>query len=173
MPASAELCPMLTWNLALKCNFVSVFFFPYAANCPSLRLSELSIRTPLCPNDSVMYTCILNSAVFYDSINTIWTGSKFNCPAANNTITLMQSADSPLNTSVIECGKVSAVMTNISQNCYTSVLTIWSPTYFNGSTVQCLEGSTNVLIGNAILVQEFKGKWICGVVHIILKQYYL
>ena len=44
-----------------------------------------------------------------------------------------------------------AVMTNISGTCYTSVLTIPTPQYFNGTTVTCRDGTTGTLIGSDTL----------------------
>eukprot|EP00731_Ephydatia_muelleri_P009798 Em0005g384a len=49
------------------------------------------------------------------------------------------------------CGNLSAVMTNISGTCYTSVLTIPTPQYFNGTTVMCRDGSFGTLIGSDTL----------------------
>eukprot|EP00731_Ephydatia_muelleri_P033138 Em0025g94a len=40
---------------------------------------------------------------------------------------------------------------NISGTCYTSVLTIPTPQYFNGTTVMCRDGITGTLIGNDTL----------------------
>eukprot|EP00731_Ephydatia_muelleri_P033176 Em0025g132a len=85
----------------------------------------------------------------------IWTGSGFQCPAtassAANTLTLSQQKGASLNTVPGSCGNLSAVMTNISGTCYTSVLTIPTPQYFNGTTVTCRDGNFGTLIGNDTL----------------------
>ena len=110
--------------------------------------------TYLCPGDIVTYTCTFNSNS-PTTIYTLWTGSGFQCQAtANspaNTLTLSQQTGAPLNTVPGSCGILSAVMTNISGTCYTSVLTIPIPQYFNGTTVTCSDGNFGVLIGNDAL----------------------
>eukprot|EP00731_Ephydatia_muelleri_P011256 Em0006g150a len=111
------------------------------------------MRTLLCPGDIITYTCALSSG--FDSIITRWTGSPgFQCStpgAPANTIQLTQTAGASLNTVPGSCGTLSAVMTNISGTCYTSVLTIPTPQYFNGTTVTCRDGITGALIGSDTL----------------------
>ena len=112
------------------------------------------MRTLLCPGDIVTYTCTFSSS--FNSIITWWTGSPgFQCPSVggtpNNTIALTQSAGASLNTIPGSCGNLSAVMTSISGTCYTSVLTIPTPQYFNGTTVTCRDGITSTLIGSDTL----------------------
>lgn len=51
----------------------------YIADCLSFRLTEPSIKEPLCPSDTVQYTCVLNSIVYNASVILIWAGSAFNC----------------------------------------------------------------------------------------------
>eukprot|EP00731_Ephydatia_muelleri_P009744 Em0005g330a len=83
-----------------------------------------------------------------------WTGSGFQCSnpsVAANTIQLTQSSSASLNTVPGSCGNLSAVMTNISGTCYTSVLTIPTSQYFNGTTVTCRDYFTGTLIGNDTL----------------------
>ena len=48
-------------------------------------------------------------------------------------------------------GNLSAVMTKISGTCYTSVLTIPTPQYFNGTTDMCRDGTASTLIGSGTL----------------------
>eukprot|EP00731_Ephydatia_muelleri_P010975 Em0005g1561a len=109
------------------------------------------MRTLLCPGDIITYTCALSSS----SIITIalWTGSGFQCTGSpvNSTIILTQLALSPLNTVPVSCGSLSAVITNISGTCYTTVLTIPTPQYFNGTTVTCRDGIVGTLIGSDTL----------------------
>lgn len=108
----------------------------------------------------MQYTCILNPIVYNASVSIIWAGSAFNCSASNNTITLTQSASGSLNTSIVMCGNVSAVMTKINGSCYWSVLTISDPIYFNGSTIKCYDGNNAGFIWSDELKQQFKGRCI-------------
>ena len=121
------------------------------------------MRTLLCPGDIITYTCALSSG--FDSIITRWTGSPgFQCftpGAPKNTIVLTQTAGSSLNTAPISCGNFSAVMTSISGTCYTSVLTIPTPQYFNGTNVTCKDGITGALIGNDTLNIQLACKSVC------------
>ena len=109
------------------------------------------MRTLLCPGDNITYTCAFNTTTF--TAVTWWSGSGFTCPANNpaNTIQLTQptGAGASLNTVPVSCGNLSAVM--ISGGCYTSVLTIPTPQYFNGTTVTCRDGNFGTLIGSDTL----------------------
>ena len=120
-------------------------------DCPPLFLPP--IPTLLCSGDNITYTCALNSTL--DSVNTLWSGSGVLCPSSGgspaNTISLTQAKNSSLNTVPESCGNLSAVMTNISGTCYTSVLTIPTAEYFNGVTVSCTDGTTGTLIGSDTL----------------------
>eukprot|EP00731_Ephydatia_muelleri_P033113 Em0025g69a len=110
------------------------------------------MRTLLCPGDIITYTCAFNSSS--PIVITQWTGSGIQCSnpgAAANTIQLPQSSSASLNTVPGSCGNLSAVMTNISGTCYTSVLTKPTPQYFNGTTVTCRDGFTGTLIGSDTL----------------------
>ena len=129
-----------------------VFHMLYdTAACPSFNITYPPMRTLLCPGDIITYTCALSSG---SAAITQWTGSGFQCSnpgAAANTIQITQSSSGSLNTLPVSCGNLSAVMTNISGACYTSVLTIPTPQYFNGTTVTCRDGFANTLIGNDTL----------------------
>ncbi|KAL5494305.1 hypothetical protein EMCRGX_G015607 [Ephydatia muelleri] len=111
------------------------------------------MRTLLCPGDNITYACAFSTSTL--TAVTWWSGSGFTCPANNppNIIQLTQSTGegASLNTVPASCGNLSAVMTNISGGCYTSVLTIPTPQYFNGTTVMCRDGSFGTLIGNDTL----------------------
>ena len=126
---------------------------PNTAACPSFNINYPSTRTVLCPGDIITYTCAFSSS--FNIILTWWTGSGFQCPSFAmspiNTIALSQPAGASLNTVPVSCGNLSAVMTNISGTCYTSVLTIPTPQYFNGTTVTCRDGVSGTLIGNDTL----------------------
>ena len=99
---------------------------PKTAACPSFDIIYPSTRTVLCPGDIITYTCAFSSS--FNTITTWWTGSGFQCPSLAmspiNTIALSQPAGASLNAVPVSCGDLSAVMTNISGTCYTSVLTI-------------------------------------------------
>ncbi|KAL5494343.1 hypothetical protein EMCRGX_G015656 [Ephydatia muelleri] len=123
-----------------------------AAACPSFNINYPPMRTLLCPGDIITYTCTFNSSS--PIVIPQWTGSGFQCSnpgAAANIIQLTQSSSGSLSTVPVSCGNLSAVMTNISGTCYTSVLTIPTPQYFNGTTVTCRDGITGTLIGNDTL----------------------
>ena len=131
------------------------------AACPSFNITYPSMRTLLCPGDIITYTCVLSSS--FNTITTWWTGSGFQCSTPGslaNVIVLSQSAGASLNTVPVSCGNLSAVMTNISGTCYTSVLTIPTPQYFNGTTVTCRDGITGTLIGNDTLNIQLACKYL-------------
>ena len=46
------------------------------------------------------------------------------------------------------CGSLSAVTTNVTSTCYTSVLTIPAVQALNGATVGCQDGNTGAVVGN-------------------------
>ena len=122
------------------------------AACPSFNITFTPMRTLLCPGDNITYTC----AFMRFQVPLLSSHSGQNCAsmqcsnlgAPANTIQLTQTSSGSLNTS---CGNLSAVMTNISGTCYTSVLTILTPQYFNGTTVTCRDGITGTLIGSDTL----------------------
>ena len=132
-----------------------------AASCPSFNINYPPMRTLLCPGDIITYTCTFRSS--YNTFTTWWTGSGFQCStlgSLENTIVLSQWNNASLyaqwkNASLYavprSCGNLSAVMTNISGTCCTSVLTIPTPQYFNGTTVTCKDGSNGTVIGNDTL----------------------
>ena len=119
----------------------------HTAACPSFNMNYPPMRTLLCPGDSITYTCALATSNV-GIITTRWSGSGFQCPS--NHIVLIQQSGQPLNTAAVPCGNFFAVMTNISGTCYTSVLTIPTPQYYNGATVQCLDTSLTT-VGNVTL----------------------
>ncbi|KAL5494339.1 hypothetical protein EMCRGX_G015652 [Ephydatia muelleri] len=130
--------------------FLLILYSTANAACPSFNFNYPPMRTLLCPGDNITYTCTLssNSAV----LTTLWTGSGFQCSRTPvNSIALPQSSSASLNTVPGSCGNLSAVMTNISGTCYTSVLTIPTPQYFNGTTVTCKDGNFGTLIGSDTL----------------------
>ena len=86
-------------------------------------------------------------------MSTQWSGSGFNCPTGDffaNKIVLVQGVGLSPSTTVVSCGNLSAVMANVSGTCYTSVLTIPTPQYYNGTTVVCKD-TVAAVIGNDTL----------------------
>ena len=138
--------------IAFWLNLFTHIYFDTAA-CPSFNISYPLMRKFLCPGDIITYTCTISSS--YPTIYTQWTGSGFHCPATasspENMLTLSQQTGASLNAVSGLCGNLFAVMTNISGTCYTSVLTIPTPQYFNGTTVTCKDGNSGTLIGNDTL----------------------
>ena len=148
------LCMSDDWKFYLYISYTVYGFSTniHTAACPSFNIIYPPMRTLLCPGDVITYTCAFSSSL--PIVIPLWTGSGFQCSipgAAANTIQLTQSAGVSLNTVPVSCGNLSAVMTNISGTCYTSVLTIPTPQYFNGTTVICKDGYTNTLIGSDTL----------------------
>ena len=145
------------------------------AACPSFNINYPPMRTLLCPGDIITYTCAFSSSSpTIPTIYTQWTGSGFQCPAtassAANILTLSQQTGASLNTVPGSCGNLSAVMTSISETCYTSVLTIPTPHYFNGTTVTCRDGNFGTLIGNDTLNIQLACKLHYVVCGCLLKQ---
>ena len=135
------------------------------------------MRKLLCPGDIITYTCALCTG--WMTANTWWTGSDVNCSAnagsPRNTISLSQSSSASLNTVPVSCGNLSAVMTNISGTCYTSVLSIPTPQYFNGTAVTCKDGNTNALIGSDTLNIQLASKLhdvLCLIRYMLVEKYY-
>ncbi|KAL5494315.1 hypothetical protein EMCRGX_G015618 [Ephydatia muelleri] len=130
---------------------INVYYHVDTAACPSFNINYPPMRTLLCPGDNITYTCTFSTSTL--TAVTWWSGSGFTCPAnsPSNTTQLTQPTGASLNTVPVSCGNLSAVMTNVSGTCYTSVLTIPTPQYFNGTTVTCRDGSFGTLIGNDTL----------------------
>ena len=140
------------------------------AACPYFNINYPPMRTLLCPGDIITYTCAFSSSSpTIPTTYTQWTGSGFQCPAtassAANLLTLSQQTGASLITVPSSCGNLSAVMTNISGTCYTSVLTIPTPQYFNGTTVTCRDGNFGTLIGNDTLRIQLACKY-CSNKHV-------
>ena len=94
------------------------------------------------------------------TVNTVWKGSAFQCPAAANQLILIQKSAGVLNpTAGGQCGSLSAVTTNISNDgtCYTSVLTIPAVQALNGTTVMCVDGVSLVVVGSDTVIVKMKG----------------
>ena len=112
------------------------------------------METYLCPGSSITYTCVLSSSSA-GTVNTVWKGSAFVCLATEshteNQLSLIQKSAGVLYpTAGGQCGSLSAVTTNISNDgtCYTSVLTIPAVQALNGTTVMCVDGVSLAVVGN-------------------------
>ena len=130
----------------------------------SFNITYPPMRTLLCPGDNITYTCAFSTSTITITAVTWWSGSGFTCPTNNpsNTIQLTQptGAGASLITVPGSCGNLSAVNTNINGTYYTSVLTIPTPLYFNGTTVTCRDGITGTVIGNDTLNIQLACKYV-------------
>eukprot|EP00731_Ephydatia_muelleri_P033825 Em0039g11a len=99
-----------------------------------------------CPGSYIAYTCVLSSGAPLGVV-TVWGGSAFQCPPTNH-ISLTQRAGGTVQTFTPgSCGNLSAVTTNVTSTCYTSVLTIPAVQALNGTTVVCQDGNTGAVVG--------------------------
>ena len=122
---------------------------PISGACSQFALSYPPMGSYLCPGSSITYTCVLSSSSA-GAVNTVWKGSAFQCPATVNQLILIQKSAGVLNpTAGGQCGNLSAVTTNISNDgtCYTSVLTIPAVQALNGTTVMCVDGVSLAVVG--------------------------
>ena len=88
---------------------------------------------------------------------TVWGGSAFQCPPANQ-ISLVQSAGGTVQPfTPRSCGLLSAVTTNITSTCYTSVLTIPAVQALDGATVMCQDGNTEAVVGSGTVNLRMAG----------------
>ena len=127
-------------------------FFPLSSGtCPQFSLSYPPNGTYSCPGSNITYTCVLSSSAPL-AVITVWTGTAFQCPTNQISLTQKSNGVSSPTTSG-PCGSLSAVTTNISTDgtCYTSVLTIPAVQALNGTTVMCSDGSTGAIVGSDTL----------------------
>ena len=101
------------------------------------------------PGNNITYTCVLSSNDF--GVITLWSGLALQC--ASNQISLLQKANGAVTQPLPSgsCGSLSAVTTNVTSTCYTSVLTIPAVQALNGTTVVCSDGNTGTFVGNSTL----------------------
>ncbi|KAL5500397.1 hypothetical protein EMCRGX_G011952 [Ephydatia muelleri] len=128
-------------HLCFSSHYVcSAFKSSTSGTCPP----QFALTT--CPGD-ITYTCVLNSSAPLGVV-TVWSGSAFQCPPANH-ISLTQKALGTVQTFTPgSCGSLSAVTTNVTSTCYTSVLTIPVDLALNGTTVLCQDGNTGAVVGS-------------------------
>ncbi|KAL5500717.1 hypothetical protein EMCRGX_G012313 [Ephydatia muelleri] len=85
------------------------------------------------------------------AVITAWTGSAFQCPPTNLISLIQRSSGAIQPFTPVSCGSFSAVTTNVTSTCYTSVLTIPAVQALNGTTVGCQDGSSLELLWEVIL----------------------
>ena len=103
-----------------------------------------------CPGSIITYTCVLSSSA--NAVITLWSGSAFQCPPTNQIVLIQRAGGVVLPFTPGSCGSLSAVTTNVTSTCYTSVLTIPAVQALNGATVVCQDGSSLVVVGNNTLM---------------------
>ena len=90
------------------------------------------------------YTCVLGSGA--NSILTIWYGSAFQCPPTNQ-IPLTQRAGGVVQPfTLVSCGNLTAVTTNVTSTWYTAVQAL------NGTTVGCQDGISGAVVGHDTII---------------------
>ncbi|KAL5500424.1 hypothetical protein EMCRGX_G011983 [Ephydatia muelleri] len=110
------------------------------STCPQFVLTT-------CSGSYITYTCVLSSSATLGVV-TVWSGSAFQCPPTNQ-IPLAQRAGGTVQPFIPRsCGRLSAVTTNVTSTCYTSVLTIPAVQALNGTTVVCQDGNTRAVVGS-------------------------
>eukprot|EP00731_Ephydatia_muelleri_P011307 Em0006g201a len=109
-------------------------------------LTSPPMGTYSCPGSNIIYTCVLSSSAL--GVITAWSGSVFQCPPTNQ-IGLLQRLSGIVQLFTPQsCGSLSAVTTNVTSTCYTSVLTIPAVQALNGATVGCYDGNTGTVVGS-------------------------
>ena len=136
----------------LESKWCSKYFLNYhisSGTCPQFSLTSPPMGTYSCPGSNITYTCVLNSSGL--GVSTAWSGSAFQCLPTNQ-IGLLQRLSGVVQPFTPQtCGSLSAVTTNVTSTCYTSVLTIPAVQALNGTTVVCGDGNTGAVVGNDIL----------------------
>ena len=86
------------------------------------------------------------------NVITTWSGSVLQCPPTTQ-ISLTQRAGGAvlLPFTPVPCGSLSAVTTNVTSTCYTSVLTIPAVQALNGTTVMCTDTLGGIMVGSDTL----------------------
>ena len=132
----------LIFYIVYICNIVRIS----SGNCQQFSLIIPSMGTYSC---NITYTCVIGTSAF--GVITLWTGSAFHC-LPNNQVVLTQRASGILQPfTTVSCGSLSALTTNVTSTCYTSVLTIPAVQALNGTTVICQDGVTGAVVGNDIV----------------------
>ena len=123
--------------------YICIFFTQ--GTCPQFSLTSPPMGTYSCPGSDITYTCVLNSSAA--GVITAWSGSAFQCPPTYQIVLLQRSAGTLQPFTPVSCGSFSAVTTNVTSTCYTSVLTIPAIQALNRTTVVCADGITGAVVG--------------------------
>ena len=119
--------------------------FP-SGTCPQFT----SVSAYSCPGSTIIYTCAINTNTL--TVITTWSGSAFQCPGTNNQTSLLQRSGGTLQPfTPVPCGNISAVTTDVTSSCYTSVLIIPGVQVLNGTNVMCTDGITGAVVGSDTL----------------------
>ena len=91
-----------------------------------------------CPGEVLTYSCNIAGAG-----NTLWTGSAFNCPNISNEIILRHSQFLEGTSGTCNNGAICAKSTGFTNgNCFSSELSVFVSTSFNGRTIECVHSSS-------------------------------
>ena len=124
-----------------------MFHFHPQDGCQQFSLTSPPMGTYSCPGSSIIYTCVLSSSASLGVI-TLWSGSAFQCPPTNQIPLTQRSGGVVQPFTPVPCGSLSAVTTNVTSTCYTSVLTIPAVQALNGATVVCADGVSGAVVGS-------------------------
>ena len=115
-----------------------------------------------CRGSNITYTCVLNTSA--DTVVTLWSGSAFQCPPTNQISLLQRSGRivQPFHSG--SCGSLSAVTTNVTSSCYTSVLTIPADQALDGTTVLCEDAFSGAVVGSDTVIVASELKQISSIV---------
>ena len=134
----------------LLCNTHCISSGNSLDGCQQFFLTSPPMGTYSCPGSNIIYTCALSSSA--DAVITLWSGSAFQCPSTHQ-ISLTQRVGGVVQPfTLVSCGNLSAVTTNVTLTCYTSVLIIPAVQALNGATVVCADGFTGAVVGNDTLM---------------------
>ena len=149
-------CDLKCCYLAKHKNIDTVILFAFvtyisSGTCPQFSLTSPPMGTYSCPGSIIIYTCVLNSSAM--TVITHWSGSAFQflCPPSNQIALLQGISGIPQQFTTVLCGSLSAVTTNVTSTCYTSVLTIPAVQALDGTTVVCWDDATRAVVGNDTL----------------------
>ena len=134
----------------LLCNTHCISSGTSLDGCPQFSLTSPPMGTYSCPGSSITYTCVLSSSA--DAVITLWCGSAFQCPSTHQIVLTQRVGGTVLQFPSGSCGSLSAVTTNVTSTCYTSVLTIPAVQALNGTTVVCQDGFTGAVVGSDTLM---------------------
>ena len=141
-----SVCIVASYENQSKVKTLLQLLLSPSGTCTCPQFTSVSAYT--CPGSTITYTCAINTSLVI--VATTWSGSALQCPGTNNQIVLLQRVSGILQPfTPVSCGSLSAVTTDVTSSCYTSVLTIPAVQALNGTTVMCSDGSnTAILVGS-------------------------